>query len=138
MLTKQSGALELTASQSSPTMPSEGLDHFTPLPVDILRCILDYIGLEQLTEPDYCFFMKRAIFSTSLVSKKLRDLCLPLMFRSLEIAFGEPGFEKLRLISSSPHLAPLVRDLHYVVPRLFKTGEDLLLSTILRPIMALA
>lgn len=59
---------------------------------------------------------KEDLVSLSLVCQKLRELCLPMLFRQLRVTFGAAGFEKLDKISSASHLTPLVRELSYYVP----------------------
>jgi hypothetical protein len=107
---------EPTVRQPMPSdPPADGIDRLTTLPTEILSIIFQLFGEYDLIE-------KRTLSHACLVNRCLRNICLPLLFRSVAVTFSEASLENLLQISLSTRLAPLVRELDYEVPDLLSPG----------------
>lgn len=82
------------------------------LPTEILRDIVDHLSF-------------RDVEALSLASRRLREVCLPSLFRRVKFEFSEAGFEHLKTIIGSDVRHHVV-SFKYVVPELFKDGKHLL------------
>ena len=85
--------------------------HLELLPTNILSMIADRFRLWKIR-------------LLSLVSKRLREVCLPFLFGHNEFQFSEAGFDELEsflTLDVRHHVVFLA----YVVPELLKTGEEL-------------
>jgi hypothetical protein len=79
------------------------------LPTEILRDIVDHLSFRDV-EP------------LSLASRRLREVCLPSLFRRVKFEFSEVGFERLETIIGSDVRHHVV-SFKYVVPELLKDGK---------------
>ena len=59
----------------------------------------------------------------SCVSRRIRDVCLPSIFRKITCEFSKEGFDKLQALLQS-NLRQHVVSFEYVVPKLLKPGES--------------
>ncbi|KAL4744731.1 uncharacterized protein BDW70DRAFT_154469 [Aspergillus foveolatus] len=82
-------------------MPSNRLDR---LPTELLNIIIGF------TEDN-------ALRSLSCVSRGLRVICIPYLFKTLHVTFSVAGFRRLEQVSDS-ELAQYVKEVHYQVPEL--------------------
>jgi hypothetical protein len=94
------------------------VDRSTVLPIEVWNMIIEPLFTDDEFEKE-----ASTLKSLSLVSKHLRHLCLPHLFRTLQIDFLESSFKHLLLVSGSDNLAPLVRRVRYRAPLLLKPGE---------------
>jgi hypothetical protein len=82
------------------------------LPTEILRDIVDLLPLQDIEQ-------------LSCASKRLREICLPSLFRRVKVEFSQAGFEKLSDILKSDARYHVV-SFTYIVPDLLRTGKYLL------------
>lgn len=65
----------------------------------------------------------RAIKRLSCISRRMRDVCLPSLFRKVSIEYSHVGFDVLENLLQS-HLHQYIVTFQYVVPELLKPGES--------------
>ena len=90
-------------------------DRLTILPREILDSIVEciYTDTQERTS---------TLLSASVVSRALREVCLPILFRSIVVSFSSDSLGKLSELSVSP-FAPLVRTIEYKGPLLLIPGS---------------
>jgi hypothetical protein len=81
------------------------------LPTEIFRIIIDLLTPWNVKD-------------LSRVSKRLRESCLPSLFRRVEFQFSEAGFDGLKSLLKSDVRNHIV-SFTYVVPELLKAGKYL-------------
>lgn len=67
---------------------------------------------------------KRNLKKLSCVNRRVRDACLPFLFRKVSIEFSNAGFDLLESLLKS-HLHRYIASFQYIVPELLKPGENL-------------
>ena len=82
------------------------------LPTEILRAIIDHLPLKDVEQ-------------LSCVSKRLREVCLPSLFRRVKFEFSQAGFEQLESIVESDVRYHVV-SFTYIVSDLLRNGKHLL------------
>jgi hypothetical protein len=82
------------------------------LPTEILRDIVDLLPLQDIKQ-------------LSCASKRLREICLPPLFRRVNVEFSQAGFENLSDILKSDVRYHVV-SFTYIAPDLLRTGKYLL------------
>jgi hypothetical protein len=82
------------------------------LPTEILRDIVDHLPLQDVEQ-------------LSCASKRLREVCLPSLFRRVKFEFSQAGFEQLKSIVESDVRHHVV-SFTYIVPDLLRNGKYLL------------
>ncbi|KAJ5183278.1 hypothetical protein N7492_000894 [Penicillium capsulatum] len=88
------------------SLPSAFLEFF---PTEILYSIVKYL---------YFWEVK----SLSCVSRRMRDVCVPTLFRNISFEFSDAGFDVLESLLQS-QLRQYVASIEYVVPKLLKPGK---------------
>jgi hypothetical protein len=81
------------------------------LPTEIFRIILDFLRRSDVKD-------------LSRASKRLREACLPSLFRRVEFQFSEAGFDELKSLLKSDARNHIV-SFTYAVPELLKAGKYL-------------
>ena len=79
------------------------------LPTEILYKIVEYLHGWQVK-------------GLSCVNRRIRDVCLPSLFRKVSFEFSEDGFDGLAGLLQS-HLCPFIVSFQYIVPQLLKNGK---------------
>jgi hypothetical protein len=81
------------------------------LPTEISRIIIDFLRPWEVKD-------------LSRASKRLREACLPSLFRRVEFQFSEAGFDGLKSLLKSDARNHIV-SFTYAVPELLKAGKYL-------------
>lgn len=89
---------------------SRGLNGMELLPTEILFDIVKYLRIRETK-------------TLSLISKRMRDVCLPIIFHKVSIEFSTEGFDFLESLLKSS-LYRYIVSFQYIVPKLLKPGTQ--------------